>query len=558
MTYPCKRRFDIRSMGQWLYKNRGRPDKSDSRQWRETSNFVLNVVAKVVPCEGYATENGWLIDILGASEETVSDYFVSVDCASSNLALRKHLMKAFAGCICQLMSIDFLDFVAADNPTRIVYSVNGIGKITSGTKSVWLFPNMKILNSPDIDVIFSDTAIKYRSLPTFPTPHTRPHKDFHNILSHLSMSIRKVYPHSYMHVVHLLTAVLKAVHFDSILSVEHFVPVTNISGPANVGKTLACAIALRMMESPSLMMSRCTSSSMLDAADTFHNLLIAWDDPRDTSAAQMSSIVHEAFNGIASSTVCKGIRRYNSNLIIGTQKELLGMPINDVNVATFSRLSHIVMDLPHDRLFNSTAEPMLQKNMAQLRGSLAYLIENTSYNKKRVDEIALKLDDEAIIGRAHRIAAIDYFLMGELDKIGLHSTKEEIKKYFANHYMPFLRKWVSSISPFDQFLRYLHDVESVDIPKNCYKKSVLVDLKEHGPCECVSFYTKTFFDFLHHTISESKTFTKEWVHSFVKHNKHVGEVSRNVAYRISPTASQIKRSIVIRRSLITSIRNASL
>lgn len=73
MTYPCKRRFDIRSMGQWLYKNRGRPDKSDSRQWRETSNFVLNVVAKVVPCEGYATENGWLIDILGASGEYQAD-----------------------------------------------------------------------------------------------------------------------------------------------------------------------------------------------------------------------------------------------------------------------------------------------------------------------------------------------------------------------------------------------------------------------------------------------------------------------------------------------------
>lgn len=554
MTYPCKRRFDIRSMGQWLYKNPGCPYTSDTRQWRETSNFVLNVVAKVIPSEGYATENGWLIDILGASGETVSDYFISVDFASSNLALRKHLMKAFAGCICQLMSIDFLDFVAADNPTRIVYNVNGIGKITSGRQSVWLFPNVKISKSSVFEVIFSDTALKYRSIPTLPTPHIRPHKDLHNILGHLSVSIREVYPHSYMHVVHLLTAVLKAVHFDSILSEEHFVPVTNISGPANVGKTLACAIALSMMESPSLMLSRCTSSSMLDAADTFHNLLIVWDDPRDTSATQMSSIVHEAFNGIASSTVCKGIRRYNSNLIIGTQKALLGMPINDVNVATFSRLSHIVMDLPHDTLFNSTAEPMLQKYMTQLKGSLAYLIQNTSYNKKRVDEIALKLDNEAMIGRAHRIAAIDYFLMGELDKIGLRNKKEERKEYFANHYMPFLRRWVSSISPFDQFLRCLHDIETVEVPKSCYKKSVLVDLKEHGPCECVSFYTKTFFDCLHEAIPESKNFTKEWVHSFVKHNKHVGEVSRNVAYRVSPTATQIKRSIVIRRSLITNIR----
>ena len=205
MTYPCKRRFDIRSMGQWLYKNAGRPSSSNSRQWRETSNFVLCVVAKVIPCEGYATENGWLIDIYGASGETVSDAFVSVDIASSNLALRKHLMKAFAGCICQLMSIDFLDFVAADNPTRVVYNVNGIGKITSGRENVWLFPNIKISNTSGFDVIFSDTALKYRSIPTLPTPHVRPQKDFHKILSHLSMSIRKVYPHSYMHVVHLQT-----------------------------------------------------------------------------------------------------------------------------------------------------------------------------------------------------------------------------------------------------------------------------------------------------------------------------------------------------------------
>ena len=79
------------------------------------------------------------------------------------------------------------------------------------------------------------------------------------------------------------------------------------------------------------------AKGLLDAADTFHNLLIVWDDPRDTSATQMSSIVHEAFNGVASSTVSKGIRRYHSSLIIGTQKSMLGMPMSDVNAATFSR-----------------------------------------------------------------------------------------------------------------------------------------------------------------------------------------------------------------------------
>ena len=58
---------------------------SNTRQWRETSNFVLKVVGKVVPCEDYATENGWLIDILGVSGETVSDFFVSVDVISFNI-----------------------------------------------------------------------------------------------------------------------------------------------------------------------------------------------------------------------------------------------------------------------------------------------------------------------------------------------------------------------------------------------------------------------------------------------------------------------------------------
>ena len=550
MTYPCKRRFDIHSMGQWMYKVPGRPDTSVSRQWREMSNFVLTVVAKVVSCPGYTTENGWLIDILGASNETVSDYFISIDVASSNLNLRKHLMKAFAGCICQLASIDFLDFVASDNPTRTVYSVNGIGKIRVDSDSAWLFPNLTFSSSPDFDVIFTDVALKHRSVPTLPTPHMRPQKDFYTILTDLSAAMRKVYPHSYMHVVHLLTSVLKAVHFDSILAQEHFVPVTNISGPANVGKTLACAVALNMMESPTLMLSRCTSSSMLDAADTFHNLLIVWDDPRDTTASQMSSIVHEAFNGISSSTVCKGLRRYNSNLIIGTQNPLLGMPVNDVNAATFSRLSHIVMDLPHDTLFNSTAEPELQAGLTRLKGCLHHLTHTTAYDKEMVDQIASNLDGEAIVGRAHRIAAIDHFLMAELDKIGIRNKKDERRKYFQNYYMPFLKRWVSSISPFDQFLKCLHHIETIHFPTHSYKKTVLVDLKEYGPCECASFYTKTFFEFLHKTIPESKTFSKEWVHSYVKHNKHVGEVSRNVAYRVSPTATQIKRSIVIRRSLI--------
>ena len=52
---------------------------------------------------------------------------------------------------------------------------------------------------------------------------------------------------------------------------EKIVSIVNISGPANVGKTLACTIGLRMMESPGLILSRCTMSSMLDYPHVFNS-----------------------------------------------------------------------------------------------------------------------------------------------------------------------------------------------------------------------------------------------------------------------------------------------
>lgn len=92
---------------------------------------------------------------------------------------------------------------------------------------------------------------------------------------------------------------------------EHFVPVANIFGPANTGKTLACAIALQIMQSPELMLSRCTASSMIDTTNMMKNMLIVWDDPRDCTASQLSAIVHEAFNGLANCTISRGTRHYN-------------------------------------------------------------------------------------------------------------------------------------------------------------------------------------------------------------------------------------------------------
>ena len=546
MTYPSKRRYDIQSIGQYIHKAPGRPSGQD-KVWRESCNFVFKTEAKVASAPGFLGENGWLVRIF-AAQDTAKGIFISSDVASSNTSLRKQFMQAFPGCICRITSEDFLDFVSADNPTSIIYSADGIGKIQTPNGVAWIFPNVVLHAKKNNRVLLNEKGLKTRSLPAYPQPCLRPHKDFLALYAHLANCIRKVYPHSFMQVFHMLTASLKAVHYDAIMEAEHFVPVTNISGPANVGKTLACAIALHLVECSSLMLSRCTSSSLLDASDTFRNLLVVWDDPRDTTASQMSTIVHEAFNGLVSTTVSKGTRRYNSPIVIGTQKALLGMPHTDVNAATFSRLSHIIMTSTMP--FRAQTEPALQDAMASLRGSLSFLIKYTHYDPSAVDRCANAIDNTAITHRAHRIAAVDCYFMEQLDRLGIRNSAKEREEYFARSYLPFLHRWVSTVSPFDQFLRHLQKLQDTcEPPNHCFKGFVLVDLKEHGPCECISFYTKTFFDFMHATLPESKIFTKEWVHSYVKHNSNVGEVSRNVAYRVG-NGTHIKRSVVIRRSLL--------
>jgi hypothetical protein len=68
---------------------------------------------------------------------------------------------------------------------------------------------------------------------------------------------------------YVLASALKAIQFDAMIANEKFVSVCNVSGPAKVGKTLACAITLRLVDSQDFMLSRCTVSSMLDYAHVF-------------------------------------------------------------------------------------------------------------------------------------------------------------------------------------------------------------------------------------------------------------------------------------------------
>ena len=554
MTYPLRRRYDIRSIGMWIYPI-GRPTSETAPKWKQSSNFVFKVKVRVDTLEDSFGENGWILEVY-CQDNTNTKCFVPSTIVSSTASLNKHLMRNIPGAVSQLKSHDFLDFIAHDDPREICHCVSHVGKITINRTSIWVFQNMCLDSNGDpieqnSKVILSATYLHANFvLPTsLPSIRVLPRDEVRHKLEHLGRCIRDVYPRTYMQVLHLLASTLKAIHFDALIADEKFVSVCNVSGPANVGKTLACAIALRLVESQDLMLSRCTLSSMLDYAHVFKNMLIVWDDPRNTSPGQLSSVVHEAFNGVASSTVTKGRRQYNSTLIIGTQECLLGMETNDVNMATFSRLSHIDFNLGGEatsQAFNYNHEKSLQKALHDCNGTLSFLINKTQYDKASVDKLHKDLNENNIIGRAIRIASIDKYFIQQLGMY-MNITKAEINEYFDSTYMPFLRKHCSRISAFDHFLLDVSNLinSKIELPANSFKSRVMVDLKECGPTECFAFYSKTFFDFMSRQLG-SISYTKETVHSHIKHNHKIGEVSRNVAYKIGD-AVVIKRGIVIRR-----------
>ena len=154
-----------------------------------------------------------------------------------------------------------------------------------------------------------------------------------------------------------------------------------------------------------------------------------------------------------------------------------------------------------------------------------------------------------IIGRSLRIAAIDHYFISQLFDIMQLDSKDDVDAYFHEVYVPFLNANCSRVTPFDQFLIDLAQLirNDVDIPKHSFKRRVMIDLKEVGQTECFALYPKSMFEFMANHLSKPSIYTKEMIHSHVK-NSQVGDVSRNVAYKLDDNSIVVKRSIVIRSS----------
>ena len=515
---------------------------------------------------------GWGIEVfpksLQAEEQSIHTVVPCAVSASSS-ALRQFFMKLGHSIVCRMGSDDFLAFVDQDLRKQngvqlpVQFVTRFVGKVYIDERDhYWVFANMTLnkFGAPTQEKIV--TFKQHERITRLPCIEAAGllNCDGRQKLAALSTCIRAVYRSKFMHILHLLTSVLKAIHYDIIMEQEHFVPVGNISGPANTGKTLGCAIALQLLQSPELMLSRCTASSMIDTADSIKNMLIVWDDPRDCAAAQLSAIVHEAFNGLANCTISRGTRHYHSSLIIGTQQPCLGMQYNGVNVATFSRLSHVSMDTmssakDKESGFDSTKEPELQSLMKHLGSVFPHLLRESYYNSTKVWIIfeSLKEKNPLIISRSLFVLAIDCHLVEVLRECGFTASTSEIKNYFFMTQPAFLQKVCPRSSPLQQFLKDVKSLmKSTKIPASCFKGRVMVDLKDIGPTLCFAVQLKEFLPFLMGNLDHRVHYTKEQLQSELRMSKSDGVVSHNVAFKIDGKVL-IKRSLVIRRALLDNI-----
>lgn len=564
-----RRDFSSCSIGRYIYVKSGRPTSESKCEWQVTCNFVFRVTHKIVNCSLQTSGKswGWLMEVANAHHSTQELHIKCEEIVSSS-SIKKFFMKHIEGAVCRLTNDEFLNMLQEDSVKGLpaVYVSEFCGKVECGNdhRFLWAFPNATLTESgaPSKEkiLVFRDSLRKHCDGERFIIPSELPNVqlstriNYSKVLDKLGHLMHEYYGPRLPHALHILSSVLKALHRDTIMSMYHQVSVTNVSGPANIGKTFACAIALKMMSSDSLMLSRCTPSALLDATHIFKNMLIVWDDPRDATSLQLCSIVHESFHGHANSTLSKGNRSYHSSLIIGTQDRLLGLPPNDSNTPTFTRLSHVDMHCDHEFRCSKESEHELQKHMKHLENMLPLLLDTAiepAKVQKYYDRLSKKAGD--VVDRALQIAALDWYLCDKLCKLGFWCPERDLAAYFENTQLEFLRKYCGRQTNFQKFCSHINQLldSEIVVPQTMLKQRVSVELVHYGPKDCVAVHTKTFFDFLHKHIPESRVYTSDMIHSEIKNSKSkFGEVSKNVAYKLPGGGNVVQRSMLIRHDVL--------
>lgn len=553
------RDFQTCSMGVYNYVRRGKPTDYTKKEYIERCNFVISVkgILKSLrndeDLDGNLDKNsGWVID-LKSPKIKKKIFILNTETDTSKL---KHIfLQSCPGCICKLSAEDFWDIIRTDsceNNLPEYFVSDHCGYI----ENVWVFPNVTLdscgnfLSSASIFTTV-DFLSKDRLLPrVFPNPIPETclsRSEMHK----LGKLLTKYYGVRTAHAVHVLAYACIALQRNQLMEEYHQMPILNISGPPNIGKTFICAIAQQLLNSSQLILSRCTASAMLDFTNGFKNMLVVWDDPRDASQSQLCSIVHEAFHGSICSTLSKGNRSYNSNIIIGTQSKLLNLAVNDVNKPTFSRLTHVDMDI--DEIFY--ADPIDEKKLQTFlnenkdRHAFQHLLE-IQLNRKKIEKLREKLSETTnIMERSLQSCALHWYFSGEIASL-LDIPISEINKYFKKRQIPFLEKYCNKNSIFEMFCAKLNELNRhTRIPSSFFKEYVNVNLNNKNH-KCLALYPKEFFPFFSENMPNFAHITEESIQHEIKTNTNYGAINKNVSFKVNNESNKVKRAFVIPHEII--------
>lgn len=553
-----ERNWATKTTGVRVYSRRGKPTDRAERVFRVRANFVFRTTHIVQPlCKEDADADltsGYLLRVDNAAGEGVLHFATASSLVTNRI--QKEILQALPGSICRISSSDIQYLIQEDlSATRKrvgrIFGTTIYGMARLDGDRVWVFVDRAVRSNGEEEgrVFFvrsasgSGAAVANPprvAFPALPPAAARARMAAFSAASNAYFRERRV------HALHVYAQALKATLMDQVMEAEHQVAVPNLSGPPNVGKSFASSIALALLGAEGLMLSRCTPSALIEVANGIRNSLVVWDDPRDATQAQLATIVHEAFHGHCNTTLCRGSRRYHSLVLIGTQSRLLNMKDSPANLATFSRLAHIDMEIDPAHgaaspLPTRGEEAALQDCLPGL-SSLFFLLADARFDKAEVDRLEQRATalpaSENVIQRSIRNLCTDWHLCRTLLGLGFQLSVDEVDHYFLASQLAFLQRHCSTSSPLDRFLTALAGLDARD--DFSFKAFVKVRVgAESARCVALTKDCSLFADFDYDAI---RFLIKE-------SNGSVGWVNHNVAFR-SGKNTCVARALLVRHTVL--------
>jgi hypothetical protein len=290
---------------------------------------------------------GWLMNVNMLQNEVLvkrTVYLKADECLSRG-GLARAFAKSLSGAISSISPHEFHSLINNDLPEFQVISYCGKHYLNDD-EFVWVYPgctmssNCEKLSSAPVFVTRdsllsngSNIPLKIRA-PPCDIKYSESRAAFERVMRY----VKEYYNVNFWKALQVIGFGFLSLNRREILKTEKQMHVLNISGLPNVGKTMISSIVCEMLSCDHLMMSKCSVSAINSLSSSFSDMLLVWDDPRDLSASQAETLIHEFFHGHASTTQLHGNRYFRSSLLIGTQHPNLG---HNLSSATKSRMSHV-------------------------------------------------------------------------------------------------------------------------------------------------------------------------------------------------------------------------